>query len=71
MARNTPDQPPGPDPVDIETPVAASKVAARYVGVDPVMAPVNGVPTIITTGDLLMVSPEQLEQDPIFEPWED
>jgi hypothetical protein len=57
-------------PIDPPTPPAA-KVAARYVGTEPVMAPINGVPTIITNGDRIMVSPEQLEQNPIFEAWED
>lgn len=67
MPRTT-SKPPAEDPAP---PVAEAPVPARYVGAEPVMAPVNGVPTIISNGDLLMVSPEQLEQNPIFEPWED
>ena len=47
------------------------KVKARYVGIEPVMAHFNGEAVLVAPGDLIMVSVEQLEQNPVFIPWED
>lgn len=50
---------------------AESKVKARYVGIEPVMAHVDGAAVLVAPGDPIMVSAEQLEQNPAFESWED
>ena len=47
------------------------KVNARYVGIEPVMAHFDGEAVLVAPGDLIMVSVEQLEQNPVFSPWED
>lgn len=43
-------------------------VPARFVDVQAVFSPSQGV---ITYGDQFLVTPEQLEQDPRFIPWAD
>lgn len=47
------------------------KVMARFVGVDPVLAHIDGVAVIVEPGDPIPVSAEQLECNPDFQPWED
>ena len=56
--------------VVVDEPVP-DKVPARYVGIEPVMAHFNGEAILVEPGDLIMVSAEQLEQNPVFESWED
>jgi hypothetical protein len=46
-------------------------VTARYVGVEPVLGVVNGESVIVNPGDPFVVTPEQLAQNPVFEPWKD
>ncbi len=46
-------------------------VDARYVGVDAVMAVVDGVQVILAPGDRIRVTAEQLDHNPDFQPWED
>lgn len=59
----------------VDTPVVdpepESKVMARYVGIEPVLAHIDGESVIIEPGDQIPVSAEQLEQNPVFQPWED
>lgn len=66
---------PSPDPIEPDPPlgefVIPDKVPARYVGIEPVMAHFNGEAVLVEPGDLIMVSVEQLEQNPVFESWED
>lgn len=52
-------------------PEPESKVKARYVGIEPVMAHFDGAAVLVEPGDPIMVSAEQLEQNPAFESWED
>jgi hypothetical protein len=54
-------------PVDEPLPL----VVARYVGVDPVLAVIEGTQVIVNPGDPIPVTVEQLEQNPVFEAWKD
>jgi hypothetical protein len=53
----------------------AEFVTARYVGVDPVLAVFAGAQVIIEPGDPIVITGEQLAQqpatNPVFVPWED
>lgn len=46
-------------------------VTARYVGIEPVLAVIAGAQVIVEPGDPIQVTSEQLEQNPVFEVWED
>ena len=46
-------------------------VTARYVGIEPVLAVIGGAQVIVQPGDPIPVTTEQLEQNPVFEVWED
>jgi|GEM_PF-4926022 len=67
----------GPSPDDLVPaepnidPEPEAKVLARYVGIEPVLAHIDGEAVIIEPGDQIPVSAEQLEQNPVFQPWED
>lgn len=54
-----------------DEPAVEAKVMARYVGIEPVLAHIDGEAVIIEPGDRIPVSAEQLEQNPVFESWED
>jgi hypothetical protein len=73
-----------PDPdatsAEAETPAdepdpLAEFVTARYVGVDPVLAVFAGAQVIIEPGDPIVITGEQLAQqpatNPVFVPWKD
>ncbi len=50
---------------------AEGRVRARYVGGEPVMTVVDGAEHIVESGDPIIVTTEQLEQNPVFIPWEE
>lgn len=65
------DAPPPPNDPPAADPEPEAKVLARYVGIEPVLAHIDGEAVIIAPGDQIPVSAEQLEQNPVFVPWED
>jgi hypothetical protein len=73
----TPEAPAEAPEVQVDAPVDAPVdeplplVTARYVGIEPVLAVIAGVQVIVEPGDPITVTSEQLEQNPVFEVWED
>lgn len=65
----TPPEPAAPAAGPGEEPLPL--VVARYAGVDPVLAVIDGAQVIVKPGDPIPVTVEQFEQNPVFEAWKD